>query len=128
LQFTSDPGRAVAGCSAVFIAVGTPIADDGSADLTNVRDAAATIAKHLDGRRSSSTNPRYRWTRATSSPASCAMRALRAVPRRFQSGILARRQRGERLLPSRRIVIGCDDAGAEAFLRVLYAPLVRRSS
>jgi UDPglucose 6-dehydrogenase len=47
LSFTTEAGRAIAEAHVVFIAVGTPPADDGSADLRHVLDAAATIADNM---------------------------------------------------------------------------------
>lgn len=49
LNFTTDLGTAVSQADVVFIAVGTPQGDDGSADLTYVKQAAASIAPHLTG-------------------------------------------------------------------------------
>ena len=48
LSFSNDPAEVVAQSDIIFIAVGTPMADDGHADLSYVRDAAMTIAKHLN--------------------------------------------------------------------------------
>ncbi len=124
LQFTSDPGRAVAGCSAVFIAVGTPIADDGSADLTNVRDAAATIAKHLDGPAiivNKSTVPVDTGDLVAGIVRDA--RLTRRAPVVSNPEFLREGSAVNDFFHPDRIVIGCDDAGAEAFLRVLYAPL-----
>lgn len=47
LSFTTDPSEAVAGASVIFIAVGTPPAEDGSADLQHVLKVAHTIAMHM---------------------------------------------------------------------------------
>ena len=47
LHFTSVPGEAIAGAHAVFIAVGTPPQEDGSADLTRVLQVAKVIAENL---------------------------------------------------------------------------------
>ncbi|KAF1045981.1 MAG: UDP-glucose 6-dehydrogenase [Xylophilus sp.] len=49
LAFTTDLDSAVAGRSIVFIAVGTPSAEDGSADLGHVLDAARAIGRAIDG-------------------------------------------------------------------------------
>ncbi|MDP1533740.1 MAG: hypothetical protein Q8L92_09185, partial [Rubrivivax sp.] len=46
LQFTADAASAVAHGTIVFIAVGTPAAEDGSADLGHVL-AAAAIGRHM---------------------------------------------------------------------------------
>jgi UDPglucose 6-dehydrogenase len=51
LSFTTDLAVAVGACEVVFIAVGTPPADDGSADLTYVESAAREIARAMDGYR-----------------------------------------------------------------------------
>lgn len=47
LSFTSSPEGAFAGAELIFIAVGTPVNEDGSADVSHVVDAAITIGKHL---------------------------------------------------------------------------------
>ncbi len=49
LSFTTDVKTAVEGNSVVFIAVGTPPADDGSADLQYVLSAARSIARNMQG-------------------------------------------------------------------------------
>lgn len=49
LHFTTDLGTCVPQSDAVFIAVGTPQDEDGSADMKYVLQAAEDIAKHLQG-------------------------------------------------------------------------------
>jgi len=49
LRFTTELGPAIEEAQAVFIAVGTPPKLDGSADLTFIREVAASIAQHLNG-------------------------------------------------------------------------------
>ncbi|MBW8876305.1 MAG: UDP-glucose/GDP-mannose dehydrogenase family protein [Acidobacteria bacterium] len=49
LRFTTELGPAIEEAQAVFIAVGTPPKSDGSADLTFIREVAASIAQHLNG-------------------------------------------------------------------------------
>src|SRR5438105_11351813 len=49
LRFTTDLAEGMAPARVVFIAVGTPQAEDGSADLSNLWAVADTIAQHLDG-------------------------------------------------------------------------------
>lgn len=49
LQFTSDMKQAVEEAEVIFIAVGTPPADDGSADLKYVLAVAQSIGEYLDG-------------------------------------------------------------------------------
>jgi UDPglucose 6-dehydrogenase len=48
LRFTTDSASAVEQSLVIFLAVGTPPAADGSADLSYVEEAAQKIAKHMD--------------------------------------------------------------------------------
>src|SRR5204863_411891 len=48
LEFTTDLGGAVERSDVIFIAVGTPATEDGSADLQHVLDVARTIGQHMD--------------------------------------------------------------------------------
>jgi UDPglucose 6-dehydrogenase len=48
LQFTSDIKTAIENSLFIFIAVGTPTSDDGSADLKYVFDVARSIGKHMN--------------------------------------------------------------------------------
>ena len=45
--FTTDPKEAITGADFIFIAVGTPSKEDGSANLSYLQSAAETIGKHL---------------------------------------------------------------------------------
>ncbi len=49
LMFTTDYAEAIPDAQAVFIAVGTPPGEDGSADLQYVLQAAETVAKNMTG-------------------------------------------------------------------------------
>jgi UDPglucose 6-dehydrogenase len=49
LRFTTDLPKGLAPAQLVFIAVGTPQSDDGSADLSGVFAVADSIAAHLNG-------------------------------------------------------------------------------
>ena len=48
LQFTTDVAGAIEECDVVFIAVGTPPDEDGSADLQHVLAVARTIGQHMN--------------------------------------------------------------------------------
>ncbi|MBN1340136.1 MAG: UDP-glucose/GDP-mannose dehydrogenase family protein [Bacteroidales bacterium] len=48
LHFTTDIAAALKGCEAVFIAVGTPSDEDGSADLKHVIKVAEDIGKYME--------------------------------------------------------------------------------
>ena len=47
IAFTTDPKPAIEGAELIFIAVGTPSSEDGSADLRHVLNVAATIGDSL---------------------------------------------------------------------------------
>ncbi len=49
LSFTSDIKETVESCDIIFIAVGTPPKDDGSADLQYVLEVASNIGKYING-------------------------------------------------------------------------------
>ena len=49
LSFTADAGNAIRQSLVIFIAVGTPSAPDGGADLQYIREVAVTIGRNLDG-------------------------------------------------------------------------------
>ena len=48
IVFTTDAGEGIAASDIIFIAVGTPPDEDGSADLTYVLEVARTIGRHID--------------------------------------------------------------------------------
>ena len=49
IRFTSDAADAVEHGDVLFIAVGTPPSEDGSADLAHVLSVASTVGRHLKG-------------------------------------------------------------------------------
>src|ERR671916_419402 len=49
LHFTTDIRSAVEQALVIFLAVGTPPKDDGSADLRFIEEAARSIAEHMNG-------------------------------------------------------------------------------
>lgn len=51
ISFSSDIEHTVKNSEVIFIAVGTPPAEDGSADLKYILEAAKNIGKHMDGYR-----------------------------------------------------------------------------
>jgi UDPglucose 6-dehydrogenase len=48
LHFTTDYAEGIPHAEFIFIAVGTPMGESGEADLTHVREAATTLARHID--------------------------------------------------------------------------------
>ena len=51
LKFTSDHKEAILSTNLIFSAVGTPSAEDGSADLNHVMNVAKTIAKSSEDKK-----------------------------------------------------------------------------
>ena len=124
VRFTSQPGKAAQGQEVIFIAVGTPSAQDGRADLAGVYSAARAIAEAVDGPAlivNKSTVPVQtaddveRIVRRH-----CAQRGCRVVsnPEFLREGCAI-----EDFMHPDRIVLGCDDPWAEKTLREIYAPL-----
>jgi UDPglucose 6-dehydrogenase len=125
LHFTTDLGEAVRHGDVVFIAVGTPPGEDGSADLQHVLDVARTIGKHLD---------RFKVIVTKSTvPVGTADLVRRAI-REETAGDFAVASNPEFLkegaaiddfMKPDRVVLGVDDPRAEKLLGELYAPYVR---
>lgn len=51
IKFTTDVEQAIKESEVIFIAVGTPPAEDGSADLTHVLEVARTVGRNMNGYR-----------------------------------------------------------------------------
>jgi UDPglucose 6-dehydrogenase len=125
LSFTTDIAGAVGGADVVFIAVGTPSAHDGSADLSQVLAAAEAIGRGLTGFTvvvTKSTVPvgtaekiKAAIARATTQPF-----AVGSNPEFLKEGDAV----NDFMKPDR-IILGSDDPRAIDVLRHLYAPFVR---
>ena len=125
LRFTTELAEAVRGADAVFLAVGTPTRrGDGHADLSFVFEAAAQVARAADG-------PLVLVTKSTV-PVGTG-REVQAIVRRERPDLdiaVASNPEflregsaiGDFMRPDR-VVIGVEDARAEAVLRRLYRPL-----
>ncbi|MEG0677803.1 MAG: UDP-glucose/GDP-mannose dehydrogenase family protein, partial [Comamonas sp.] len=130
LQFTTNAADGVAHSELIFLAVGTPPDEDGSADLQYVLAVAKTIAQHMNGPRiviNKSTVPV-----GTADKVAAVMEqglAERGVQHRFdvvsnpeflkEGAAVADCQRPDR------IIIGTGNPASEAKLRELYAPFNR---
>ena len=125
LEFSADVAAAVTGRGVVFITVGTPVGDDGRADLTQVREAARTIARALDG-------PKIVVNKSTVPVETADLVA--SLIREFKTAdypvtvvsnpeFLSEGSAIANFMKPDRIVVGVDDGDAEALLRDLYAPL-----
>ncbi len=125
LRFTTDLAEAVRNGDILFIAVGTPQDEDGSADMTHVLEVAADIGRAMDGPKvivNKSTVPvgtarrvREVISRLTSHPFSVV-----SNPEFLKEGMAV-----DDFLKPDRVVIGADDPKAEALMRELYEPFVR---
>lgn len=130
LSFTASMAEAVDQGEVLFIAVGTPPQQDGSADLQQVLAAAHAIGRHLDGYRvvvDKSTVPvgtaeRVRATIAAGLAARGVDVPFSVVsnPEFLKEGAAI----GDFMRPDR-IVLGADDERAVAIMRRLYEPFQR---
>ena len=125
LSFTTDVGGAVEKSDIIFIAVGTPADEDGSADLTHVLDVAATIGRHMNG-------PKVVVTKSTvpvgtAEKVRAAIGAHATVPFHVASNpeFLKEGAAVQDFMKPDRIVLGVQSPEAEAALRELYEPFVR---
>jgi UDPglucose 6-dehydrogenase len=125
LTFTTDIGAAIAASRVVFIAVGTPPDEDGSADLQHVLAVARTIGRHMkDGTVvvTKSTVPV-----GTAEKVRAAIRAESDRPVHICSNpeFLKEGAAIDDFMKPDRIVIGVDSDEARAVMSELYSPFVR---
>jgi UDPglucose 6-dehydrogenase len=125
LHFTTDLPAAVRHGDVVFIAVGTPPGEDGSADLQHVLAVATTIGEHLDRFKvvvTKSTVPvgTAEKVRAAIRAVTDADVAVASNPEFLKEGAAI-----DDFMKPDRVVLGTDDPRAEALLRELYSPYVR---
>ena len=125
LQFTTDLDAAVKRSEVIFIAVGTPQDEDGSADLTHVLDVARGIGRAMNGFKvivNKSTVPvgTVRKVREVVAGLTSHPFAVVSNPEFLKEGTAV-----DDFLKPDRVVIGTDDPGVEAIMRQLYEPFVR---
>lgn len=125
LTFSTDVGAGVRASQIVFIAVGTPMDEDGSADLQHVRDVAEIIADNVN-------EYKVIVTKSTV-PVGTGdiVRAIVARKARHKFAIVSNPEflkEGAALqdfFKPDRVVVGTDDDEARRLLVELYAPFVR---
>ncbi len=125
LCFTTDLNQAVRASDIIFLAVGTPPKQDGSADLSAVFGVAEQVAAHMDGYRvivTKSTVPvgtadalRARIRRVTKHPFDVV-----SNPEFMKEGAAL-----DDFLKPERVIIGADSTHAAELMRELYAPFMR---
>jgi UDPglucose 6-dehydrogenase len=125
LQFTTDVGAAVEHGKVVFIAVGTPPGEDGSADLQHVLSVARTIGQHMNESKvvvTKSTVPV-----GTAEKVRAAIRSETRTPFQICSNpeFLKEGAAIEDFMKPDRVVLGVDSEEARDLLGELYAPFVR---
>jgi UDPglucose 6-dehydrogenase len=125
LHFTTDLDAAVKRSDVIFIAVGTPQDEDGSADLTHVLDVARGIGRAMNGFKvlvNKSTVPVGTANKVRSVVASLTSHPFAVVsnPEFLKEGTAV-----DDFLKPDRVVVGTDDPKVEAVMRQLYEPFVR---
>jgi UDPglucose 6-dehydrogenase len=126
LTFTTDISKAVKRSDIIFIAVGTPPGEDGSADLKYVLAAARQIGRHMNGYKviiNKSTVPV-----GTAEKVKAAVAAITAHKFDIVSNpeFLKEGSAIEDFMKPDRVVIGADSARAMEIMQELYAPFVRK--
>lgn len=125
LAFSNNIPMAVRRSKVIFIAVGTPPGDDGSADLSHVYDVAANVGRNMNGYKVIVTK--------STVPVGTTEAVRRAVQKetgdRFDVAsnpeFLKEGAAIEDFLKPDRIVIGSDSEEAISIMQELYAPFVR---
>ena len=125
LSFTTDLAEAIAFSEVVFIAVGTPPGEDGSADLKHVLEVATLIGRHL-------TRETVVVTKSTV-PVGSAAKVAKAVAgeAKFPFHICSNPEflkEGDAVkdfMRPDRVILGVDSSHARRVMSELYAPFVR---
>jgi UDPglucose 6-dehydrogenase len=131
LTFTTDVAAAVAAAEVVFIAVGTPPGEDGSADLQHVLAVADTIGRNMPG-----DGPEKIVITKSTVPVGTAGKVRdtirRHTGRRFHvcsnPEFLKEGAAVQDFMKPDRVVVGVDSEHARARLAELYAPFVRQGN
>ena len=125
LSFTTDVTQAVHRSYLIFIAVGTPSSEDGSADLRHILEAAAQVARAIDGERIvvlKSTVPvgtHALVRRAIEAETRHAVNVC-SNPEFLREGTAV-----QDFTKPDRVVLGVDDPEVAELMKNLYAPFVR---
>jgi UDPglucose 6-dehydrogenase len=130
LRFTTDAEDAIAHGSIVFIAVGTPPAEDGSADLAHVLRAAASVGRHMNDYKvvvNKSTVPVGTVERVRAAIAAELQARATVLPFSVVSNpeFLKEGAAVDDFMSPDRVIVGADDDRALYLLRSLYAPFLR---
>ena len=127
IRFTTDTAEGVRDAQVIFLAVGTPPREDGSADLSNIESAAILTARHLcEGAVVvvKSTVPVGTCDRLEGLMREHTQRTFHVVsnPEFLKEGSAV-----DDFLRPDRVIIGADDAEAGEIVAWLYKPFVRNN-
>jgi len=125
LRFSTDVAMAVRESDVIFIAVGTPPGEDGSADLQHVLDVAAIVGQNMTGEKVVVTK--------STVPVGTAARVRAAIEERSPMPVhvcsnpefLKEGAAVDDFMKPDRVVVGVDSEFAKSALGELYAPFVR---
>jgi UDPglucose 6-dehydrogenase len=130
LTFTDDMAAAVGHGTVLFIAVGTPAAEDGAADLQHVLAVARSIGEHMNDYKlvvNKSTVPvgtadqvRETLAAALRQRAVALPFAVVSNPEFLKEGVAI-----DDFMRPDRVIVGCDNDQAALLMRALYAPFLR---
>ena len=125
LTFTTDLARGAKSSQIVFIAVGTPTGEDGSADLQHVLSVARDLGRAMNGYKvivNKSTVPVGTAARVRQAIAEETRQPFSVVsnPEFLKQGAAI-----DDFMKPDRVVIGAEDARAAELMRELYAPFTR---
>ncbi len=125
LTFSTDLRAAVEACLVIFIAVGTPAAEGGAADLNFVRSVAHSIAEHMNGYKVVVTKSTVPMGTGAMIRDLIEKHQKKKVPFSIASNPEFLREGAaiEDFMRPNRIVIGAEDPQAIAILKDLYNPL-----
>jgi UDPglucose 6-dehydrogenase len=125
LSFTTDVADAVERSEIVFIAVGTPPDEDGSADLQHVLRVAETIGDHMTGSKVVITKSTVPVGTAEKVRAAIAKRTSTPFHVCSNPEFLKEGAAVDDFMKPDRVVVGVDSDEAAEILAELYAPFVR---
>ena len=129
LTFTTDVGQAVRDSEIIFIAVGTPPGEDGSADLKHVLAVAATIGDNMNGEKIVTTK--------STVPVGTANLVRQAIEQRSTEHkvhvcsnpeFLKEGAAVDDFMRPDRVIVGVDSEYAQQKLAELYEPFVRQGN
>jgi UDPglucose 6-dehydrogenase len=125
LAFSTDVSAAVEASDVVFIAVGTPPDEDGSADLQHVVAVAELIGDHMNSAKVVITKSTVPVGTAAKVRETIAARTSQRFHVCSNPEFLKEGAAVEDFMKPDRVVIGVDSPEAEEVLRQLFAPFVR---